>query len=614
MPRWTPPPGYSAQDVAKKLAEDMAGVYGEAERHLIEAIAIQARTDARRSTDADERRAAALRELRESTDRIQERLREESGERVAELIQTAHEAGGRHALRQVRELGGISEERARQLARDIPGLDAAQLLTADLTSRLDNVQNRMTRWAEDAYQTAVAAATADRLLTGASIDHAQHRAWNDLLERGITGFVDAGGNGWNLASYVEMATRTSSARAWNDSHLASMQEAGIEVYTISDTGDACEACVVWQGQIVTEDGPTGTVQMEHATEDGVMVDVEIMGTLVEARADGWQHPNCRCTLLPYLPGVTRLQQPDLATAPDREEARERLREMERKVREYKAKEAGALTEEEREQHARKVAEWQGEIRDHLDETGLNRHRYREQLNLGHDDDLIGGGDILPPQQSPDPFGELPDRPGWDDVYAAELGTLSDDALEMRMRDAMGTGALDDATMAHLAAEMDRRDAARQQEASETEDERRARHMEELMDQGVPGHEAYAEAYGLDPERVLRQQLIDQLRAEGYQGRGFDELVRDSHRDYVYRSYLEAEDATRGVMLSRLGEQRGIDPQMLWRMAPQHARAYASEELLRWWAENGRITAEDWRAMLEGGGPDRSRGAGREFGV
>lgn len=622
MARWSPPPGYESGEVADRLATDLASLYAEAEQRLLGAIAAQVQSRRDDLLEDSTSRAAAVRELRASAQEIQQRLESESREQVANLVQTAHEAGARHSIRQMRQLGGITEERARQMRQDIPGMDAAQLTAADLSSRLENVSHRITRWSQDAYQTAVGAAVSERLLTGQSIHQAQRRAWESLAAQGISGFVDTSGRGWNMASYVEMATRTASGRAWNAANQASMEEAGIEFFSISDTGDACSACVEWQGEIVTEGGPTGTVQAEHGTEDGEYVEVEVRGTLDDARADGWQHPNCRCTLVPYIPGVTTLVKPDPEGREEREANRERLRECERNVRKYKNLRDAALDDDRRAYYQSKVGEWQGEIRDHIDDTGLNRRSYREAVNLGHGDHFEGIA--LPAEQSPDPEAELPEMPTWDDVYSAELGTYSDADLDRMVEQVMDDG-WDDWQMGHISAEMDARDQARYQEQAEqtgrteaqvrTEDEdARATRMDDLMGEGVPAHEAYAEAYGLDPAAVMREQVIADLRSQGHEGRGFDELSRASYKQHVYEQWLDAEEATNGFLLSPLGEERGIDPQDLWSMNPTHARAYASEEMLRYWAQHGRTTLADWRAMLEGGGPDRSRGAGREFGV
>ena len=54
------------------------------------------------------------------------------------------------------------------------------------------------------------------MLTGTLVGHEDRRrtaqrAWERLLSRGVTGFTDRAGRRWELASYVEMATRAVTA-------------------------------------------------------------------------------------------------------------------------------------------------------------------------------------------------------------------------------------------------------------------------------------------------------------------------------------------------------------------------------------------------------------------
>jgi hypothetical protein len=79
----------------------------------------------------------------------------------------------------------------------------------------------------------------------------------------------------------------------------------------------------------------------------------------------------------YLPGVTK---PLHDTAnPKGDAARQELRRLERGVRKWKMREAGALTPEASTSAKKKVREWQSAIALHTERTGLLRQRQREQL-------------------------------------------------------------------------------------------------------------------------------------------------------------------------------------------------------------------------------------------
>lgn len=196
----------------------------------------------------------------------------------------------------------------------------------------------------------------------------------------------------------------------------------------------------------------------------------------------------------------------------------------------------------------------------------------------------------------------------------ELRRMSDDDIEQGMQDAIARedyGHLD-----RLSAESDRREAAvraknaaadaarirREQEANDKLDE-----MGRLIEGGMSEADAHVSVYGGSRDDYARKQAVSALRAQGYQGKSFDELSRRSFQDHLDAHYDRAEADTRGVLLSRDAEahnarqaaRRGklIDPRALFHTNEATARKHASRELRDWWDENGRPTLEKWRAEL-----------------
>jgi predicted amidohydrolase YtcJ len=92
------------------------------------------------------------------------------------------------------------------------------MVADDLSHRLDAAAVRITRFADDAYRAAVVSGAVTQALDNATPVEAAAQAWRELSAKGITGFTDKSGRNWNLASYVEMATRTATQRAYNASH------------------------------------------------------------------------------------------------------------------------------------------------------------------------------------------------------------------------------------------------------------------------------------------------------------------------------------------------------------------------------------------------------------
>jgi hypothetical protein len=66
--------------------------------------------------------------------------------------------------------------------------------------------------------------------------------------------------------------------------------------------------------------------------------------------------------------------------------------------------------------------------------------------------------------------------------------------------------------------------------------------------------------------------------------------RLARQEEIDRRWLEAEAATRGVMLNKTGKAAGIDERSLFTGPESRARRYASEELLNHWQSHPRPTA------------------------
>lgn len=183
--------------------------------------------------------------------------------------------------------------------------------------------------------------------------------------------------------------------------------------------------------------------------------------------------------------------------------------------------------------------------------------------------------------------------------------LSTADLEAAMQDAIARDDFD--RFDELSEEIDRRDADRnrrreqRQERSRARDEQQAAEMERRLAEGQDEESAVLDVYGVSVDRQRRDRAIALLRNNGYVGAGFDELTRDSFENEANRAYLKAEDDTRGTLLNREGRAAGIDPRSLFKGPDNRARRYASEELLAWWDENGRLTLEEHRAEWLGSG-------------
>lgn len=395
--------------VANDLTAALVDMYGEAERRLAAHIAQQLAAGMA-APDWAEAKLAALGRLQGWTQRMLGQLAGATGPRVEQAVVLAYARGGRSALEDLRQrqlsdlerlalgnrvaamdrLARLAAARSSALSRQLtearlalPGVEAMQRLAFSLTSQLQGTHLRILRWGLDTYRAVVAETSAPGVLLGLDTRRrSAQRAYDRFLSRGVTGFQDRAGRNWDLASYTEMATRTTVAQAAVEGHLDRLGDAGVDLVIVSDAPQECSRCRPWEGKILARGGAAGarTIEREHATEDGQQVKIKVAGSLDEAIAAGLMHPNCRHSVRAYLPGVTKI--PTDTADPDGDKARQHLRSLERLVRQWKLREAAAIDPAAKTAAAAKVRAHQARIAAHVKNTpGLLRQRGREQVGV-----------------------------------------------------------------------------------------------------------------------------------------------------------------------------------------------------------------------------------------
>ena len=87
---------------------------------------------------------------------------------------------------------------------------------------------------------------------------AAQKALDDLAAHGITGFTDWAGRNWDLATYVEMATRTAVSNIWDELRAAAMVRSGLDLAVIGthSTEGSCLHCLPWLGRTISLTGAT----------------------------------------------------------------------------------------------------------------------------------------------------------------------------------------------------------------------------------------------------------------------------------------------------------------------------------------------------------------------
>ncbi len=291
-------------------------------------------------------------------------------------IQDAYRAGEEAALRDLRRGQGEPRSAVSASARTA----AVQAVSGAVVGQLAQQMPNLVRAIQDVYAEVVNQTVATVLAGGVDRRTAAQQALNRLLGRGVKmGPANTYGARLSLPDYVSMAVRTGVANASIQGHLDSLGMMGQELVYIHPGPRHCELCDDWANRpLWRTSGSRGWHTFKDVTT-GAEVRVYVYGTLDEAKAAGWGHPNCRCNVGVYLPGASELPTPRPKWDQKGYEAQQAQRGYERSIRAYKTRAALALTPADRAKALGKVREWQDGLRTHLSRHPyLKRQSRREQ--------------------------------------------------------------------------------------------------------------------------------------------------------------------------------------------------------------------------------------------
>lgn len=361
------------------LVRTLVDLYARAELDLARDIATSLKAGIDSPRWASEK-LIAVTALRMQAQRILAKLAVDSEGAVRQAVALAVQRGGRRADAELGRLGDTPPrgQGARLVRQVLPGNPALLRMARELAFTLRSTHTQILRWQLDTYRKVIAETALPHALLGTQTRRqAAQRAWDRFLDKGITGFQDRAGRRWELASYVEMAARTGTHQAMRQAHADRLTDAGEDLVIVSDSPRECELCRPWERKVLSLSGRNaGRVLREDEIVDDRIIAVNVVPIAV-ARAAGLFHPQCTHSTSLFLPGVTKV---DNATSdPDGYEAKQRQRAIERHIRRWKLRSAGAIDPVAKKKADAKVREWQGALRAHIDEHGLKRLPYREQV-------------------------------------------------------------------------------------------------------------------------------------------------------------------------------------------------------------------------------------------
>ena len=276
---------------------------------------------------------------------------------IADVIAVAYFDGAARAASELIE-SGLSD--IIDLNADIrfAGQSGIRALVKETIAAVESTHFRILRVAQDMYRQTVSEASAQAVTGTLTRRQAAQQAMNRFADRGITGFVDKAGRNWDLASYTEMATRTSTLNAQRQGHADKLVANGKDLVIITDHAEECPLCRPYEGKIYSLSGTSTEYPALSTAKDG-----------------GLFHPSCSHSYHLWTPGLSRI--PEKQGEPADYEERQKHRALDRNIRHWKRREAVAITNADKAKATAKVKEWQGNMRAFISETDRRRDYGRE---------------------------------------------------------------------------------------------------------------------------------------------------------------------------------------------------------------------------------------------
>jgi hypothetical protein len=360
--------------VGREQALDLASAYFEAERMIVERIAKYVAKGLEAPTWEYDSLARAQ-ALRAETTKIVAQLSKMSAAFIDKQVKSLYHGA---VLSTVSDLG-----------KNVPHFQAASLtkrnsvavITRELNSKTDEIGRALLRRSDDVFRSTVGKIVQTTAARGISRTDGAKYVMNELGKQGIGSFVDASGRNWSLGSYVDMATRTGFAKAQIQGHVDTLIDNDMNLVYVQPGPRACDICDDWANAILSLDGSSGDVETTNVVT-GEPMTVEVDASLEEAQDEGFQHPNCRCSISAYLPGAT---DPSIIDRPEWDAegyaAQQQQRSIERDIRGAKMEAAAAIDAETKAAAESAVRDQQARMRDHLAANpDLKRRSDRESIS------------------------------------------------------------------------------------------------------------------------------------------------------------------------------------------------------------------------------------------
>lgn len=182
-------------------------------------------------------------------------------------------------------------------------------LMSDMTQLEKNVSSAALRMTDDVYRQTLNRVQLAMGTGSMPLQKAIDEATREFLGKGINCIEYKNGRRVNIADYVRMALRTTSARASLQGQAKQFAELGYDTVLISQYDACSETCLPWQGRVYIDDVFTVWNGETYGDKGKSNYCGKWFTLLSVSIREGLFHPNCRHSMSIYIDGVTNIPKP-----------------------------------------------------------------------------------------------------------------------------------------------------------------------------------------------------------------------------------------------------------------------------------------------------------------
>lgn len=313
----------------------------------------------------------ALERFRKENEAILREYRDTISKETRKLLEEQFAEG---EAREADELGEATDDSFFELFDE-----KLESLIDEMHGKETTVEKAALRMMDDIYRQTIQRADMALQTGSVTVPKAIELAVEDFARQGINCIEYRDGRRVNIADYVQMALRTSNARAALLGGAKQRMALGIDIVRVSSYGGCSETCQPWQGGIYIDD-VFAVFQGETVGDRGKSRNGKWYLLLSVAVKAGLFHPNCRHTLTGCRDDAKPAPPLDGEKIRQNYKLEQKQRALERNIRKWKRLETAASDPAVQNAYGKKVRSAQADLRAFIAEHKdvLRRDNWREK--------------------------------------------------------------------------------------------------------------------------------------------------------------------------------------------------------------------------------------------